>query len=82
MWRFLTDESGELSIDHFGRFETLGSDFSRICQQFSLPAIKLDHLNPAEGNVKKYQDYYSPQLLELINPVLAKDAKLFGYSFD
>ena len=82
MWRFLTDESGELSIDHFGRFETLGSDFRRICQQFSLPAIKLDHLNPAEGNVKKYQDYYSPQLLDLINPVLSKDAKLFGYSFD
>jgi len=32
--------------------------------------------------VKKYQDYYSPQLLDLINPVLSKDAKLFGYSFD
>jgi len=82
MWKFLTDELGELSIDHIGRFETLESDFTHICQQLSLPAIKLDHLNPTQGNAKKYQDYYSPQLLDQITPILAKDAELFGYSFD
>ena len=81
MWKFLTNQAGEVSVDYLGRFETLRSDFSSICDQLQLPSIKLDHLNPARGEKQRYQDYYSSQILETINPVLEKDARLFGYSF-
>jgi len=81
MWKFLVDTEGALSIDHIGRFENLESDFTDICKKLSMPAIKLDHLNPAKGKTKSYQEYYSSQLLEEISPILAKDAELFGYSF-
>lgn len=82
MWKFLSDENEKLAVDHIGRFEHLESDFTKICTNLALPTIKLAHLNPAQGSTKKYQDYYSPQLLDEINPVLERDAELFGYTFD
>ncbi len=82
MWKFLSDENGNLAIDHIGRFEHLESDFNKICRDLALPKIQIAHLNPAQGSTKKYQDYYSPQLLDKINPILKKDAQLFGYTFD
>ncbi len=82
MWKFLCDEKENLVINHIGRFEHLKSDFTKICRNLGLPHITLDHLNPAQGNTKKYQEYYSSQLLHEINPILEKDAQLFGYTFD
>lgn len=82
MWKLLTDDSGRLAVDHIGRFEHLGSDFSHICRQLKIPPLVLDHLNPAQGTSKKYQNYYTPQLLDIVNPILEKDAELFSYSFD
>lgn len=82
MWQLLADDSGKLAVDHIGRFEHLGPDLSHICCQLKMPQLTLDHLNPAQGKSKNYQDYYTPQLLDIVNPVLEKDAELFGYSFD
>ena len=81
MWKLLVDDTGSLAVDFVGRFESLAQDFSTICSDLNLPSTKLDHLNPGTGEKKHYRDYYSSDLLEIVNPVMEKDAALFGYSF-
>jgi len=45
---FLHDEEDRCLVDFIGRFESLGSDFERVCRRLNLPVKPLEKLNSFE----------------------------------
>lgn len=75
----IIDENGELLMDYIGHFETLAQDFQYITSRIGLDAT-LPHKN---GSVHKdYREYYTPELIKLVNERFAEDLEFFGYEFD
>jgi hypothetical protein len=77
---FLFSEGGEQLVDFVGRFERLNDDFAMICDRIGIPAT-LPKLNESSKE-SSYQDYYTPETIELVRQVFAPDIELFGYEFD
>jgi len=50
---FICDQSGKIIMDFVGRFETLQSDFTKICQMMGLPDINLPHVNKSTQKVNQ-----------------------------
>ncbi len=42
---YLIDPDGMTLVDFVGRFERLESDFSKVCEALSIPAVPLPHVN-------------------------------------
>ena len=49
---FICDSEGRLRVDFLGRFETLHSDFLRICERIGLPAIDIPHVNVSISRIE------------------------------
>jgi sulfotransferase famil protein len=77
---FLFSRSGEQLVDFVGRFERLDSDFRTICERIGIPAT-LPRLNESAKG-KPYQDYYTPETIELVRRAFTPDIEAFGYDFD
>jgi Sulfotransferase family len=77
---FLFSEGGEQLVDFVGRFEKLDDDFRTICDRIGIPAT-LPRLNESSKGTA-YQDYYTPETIELVRRTFAPDIELFGYEFD
>ena len=71
-------EDGELLVDFVGRFETIDSDFQKICSRLgilaSLPKYNISNIAP-------YQQYYSEETKELVRSAFEVDISYFGYDF-
>jgi hypothetical protein len=77
---FLVGPSGELELDHIGRFETLASDFAAIAARLSVPPGPLPHkLRHDERG--PFHDYYQGDLQARVGRLYAEDAWRFGYRF-
>lgn len=72
---------GRLMVDFVGRFETLSSDFSYICQNAGIDVPELKKIRASSNDVN-YKHQYSPRLAAIVEDVYRKDIELFGYSFD
>ena len=71
------------SIDYIGRFETLSSDFKKICSKLKLPDLYLPHMNNnEEKNVIPWRDYYNEELIELVRNKRRRDIETFKYKFE
>jgi hypothetical protein len=77
---FLFSKDGEKLVDFVGRFERLDDDFRTICDRIGIPA-RLPRLNESSKS-RSYQDYYTPETIELVREAFAPDIELFGYDFD
>lgn len=77
--RFVCDGNGELLVQFIGHFETLGKDFSNICERRGL-SIQLPHLNPSKHNL--YQEYYDDETREVVADRYQEDIQLFEYQFE
>lgn len=75
----LTDETGEFLPNFLGKFETLNSDFNRLCAIYKISG-NLDHLRPSGS--RNYLNYYSPDLIDKVGERYHMDIALFGYTFD
>jgi hypothetical protein len=73
----LTDENGELMVDHIGRFERLQQDYDRICDLVGLERNTLPHLN--RGHRRHYSTFYGPRTLNLVERMYREDIERFGY---
>ena len=66
------------------RFENLRADVNAMHEElgtpYRLPAKGGSHVNKAIR--KPYPEYYTPATRDLIGQLYARDAELFGYSFD
>ena len=69
-------ESEFIYIPQFiGRFETLTEDFNSICQTIGIKA-PLEFLNTTRQG--QSQDYYTPELTEIVKEIYTPDINLYN----
>lgn len=76
---FLICKQKNLKADFIGRYETLQSDYDRICDHIGVSQIKLNHLKKTERG--DYTEYYTDETIDIISEKYAKDIEYFGYKF-
>ena len=74
----VTDESGDLIVDHVHKFENLSESFVEIMKSLCIEA-DLPKLNSSKH--RDYHSYYNDKTRELVAQAFAKDIALFGYSW-
>jgi len=74
-WKFICDLDGTVKVDFLGRFETLNSDWERLCGVIGLPYVELPWVRRG--------DYPQPNLndthLKYLYNRYKKDFEIFGY---
>ncbi|MGB3788102.1 MAG: sulfotransferase family 2 domain-containing protein, partial [Phormidesmis sp.] len=76
---FVTDNNGELIVDHIGKFEKLSADFVEICDKIGL-AVSLPEFNKTKSR-KDYTAYYTDETQRLVAEHFKEDIEMFDYSF-
>ena len=67
-------------LDFIGRVETFNEDFSQLLSIIGKGGMKVEHLNV---NIrKKYHEYYTPSLIDLVGEMYSEDIQRFGYCFE
>lgn len=75
---WLTDESGKLLVDDWGRYETLAEDFARIGKRLGIYE-SLPHEN--RGEHRPYREYYNAETRAIVADIYRRDLELFSYEF-
>lgn len=75
---FICDEGGAQLVSFVGHYETLAQDFKTICERIGIQA-ELPVLNVSK--TRPYQEYYTPETIELVRKTFAPDIEWFGYGF-
>jgi hypothetical protein len=87
--RFITIKN-HILVDKIIRFENLDEEWPSIVKEidkrtpagFTRPAVYLRRINVTSPHRKLYdhwEDYYTPELKEMVHKLYAKDFKMFGY---
>lgn len=76
---FLLDETGRLTVDFVGRFESLEADFSTVARRLGLERT-LPHRNTSAH--ADYRRYYDEESRAIVADFYRQDIELFGYRFD
>lgn len=71
---------GTLVVDRINRNESLDSDVKEMAHNWKMNYQKKtrQRVNPR----KHYREYYSDELIELVNQTWGRELELFGYSFE
>ena len=75
----LTGESGEISLDVVGRYETLQQSYDEICARIGIPSTDLERKNPSQHAA--FTDYYDDELRDIVKDFYSDDLRIFGYDF-
>jgi len=79
---YLVDADGKMAMDFIGRFESLETDFKKICQKLGIKKPPtLPHIH-ASTRTKPYQKYFDKRTADWIRRRFAKDIEYFGYEFE
>jgi hypothetical protein len=76
---FVTDQTGKLLSDHVGRVEEMQRSYDEIAHRIGIPTTQLEKVNASER--RDYRDYYTPQLVDGVARLYARDLQLFGYEY-
>jgi hypothetical protein len=71
------DEEGNNLVDEIGRFESLSSWWPKLCQRKGWPPVNLSKSNRTNHGPGK--EYYTSEMIEIVNEQYADDFKLFNY---
>lgn len=71
--------NGKCFADDWIRFESLNSDFNRICTKTGMNIQSLPHRNKTKHN--HYTEYYDEKTKEIVTNKYQKDIDYFGYKF-
>jgi len=77
-YKFITNSKEEIKVDFLGKFESLESDFHKLC---SLLNINLELPCKNKSNHDSYRNYYNRTTKAIIAKRYHKDIQLFGYRF-
>ncbi|MFB6257757.1 MAG: sulfotransferase family 2 domain-containing protein [Flavobacteriales bacterium] len=77
--RFLSDEEGELLVDHVGKVEHLNDDLAIISERLGLQ-VEVLQKNKSERK-EDYRKHYNERMRRLIEESHQEDLEAFGYSF-
>lgn len=75
---FIYDASGSLLVDFIGRFESIETDFYRLCEVLGLPRTPLPHRNRGSQSHVSH-DAYDDELLAFTREFYSADFELLGY---
>jgi len=73
-------QTNKLVTDDLIRFESLQSDFDRICDRIGKPRVKLPHLNRSR-RFGWYRPYFDREARRLAEELFAEDLAAFDYRF-
>jgi hypothetical protein len=76
---YLTDDAGQLIVQHVCRAETLQADFAAVCAVTGLAPRVLEVRNPSEH--RHYTEYYDAALAQAVGEHYREDVERFGYRF-
>ena len=68
------------NVDYIMKLENLNNDFSIVQEKLGCD-IPLGHLNKTRTRHKKYQEYYTPELVDVVSKKYKADIEKFGYEF-
>lgn len=77
---FLTNYNGKIELDYIGKFESLDSDFKKICDEVGLKNITLPHLVKSKSK-NNYRQMYDDETKSLVADYFANEIKTFNYKF-
>ena len=75
---FVYSVNGKQLVDFIGKYEHLKDDFSYVCLRCGIQA-DLPELNVSKA--LPYQNYYTPDTVELVRQTFAQDILAFDYDF-
>ncbi len=75
----LNDEGLPSNRINYIRFESLQSEFHRLCTDLRLPEVPLPHFNKSRHF--NYRDYYDDDLINRVQQESALEIDTFGYRF-
>lgn len=65
--------------DLVGRFESIGADFKRICEELKITAVDLPHINRSRHAA--YREYYDAEARAFVAEHFRTDIERYGYAF-
>ncbi|HEY4069976.1 MAG TPA: sulfotransferase family 2 domain-containing protein [Sphingomicrobium sp.] len=76
---FVTDADGKLLTDYVGRVEEMQQSYDEIARRIAVASAQLEKVNASER--RDYRSYYTPELVDGVAKLYARDLELFGYEF-
>jgi YD repeat-containing protein len=76
---FVADPEGKLLSDFLGRVETMQQSYDEAARRIGIPSRPLEKVNASSR--RDYRDYYTPELIDGVAKLYARDLELFGYEF-
>jgi hypothetical protein len=76
---FVADAAGKLLTDYVGRVEDMQQSYDEIAGRIGIPTSRLEKVNASAH--QDYRSYYTPQLVDAVAKLYARDLEMFGYEF-
>lgn len=71
----LLTRDGELIVDFFGKFETIGKDWKKLKKHINLTALKY----ASKGSINNHMSLYDKETLDVVYKRFKDDFEYFGY---
>jgi len=66
-------------LDYLGKLENFDNNFASVCEHIGVQRSQVSKKNAT--NRKPYWEYYTPQVVELVSELYAKDIEVLGYTY-
>lgn len=77
--KFVTDDTGDITVDFIGKFENLHEDFDTICTRIGIPDASFPKKNTTDKDY--YKEYYNETTRKLVRDHFQPDIELFDYEY-
>jgi len=77
--KFVTDDTGDITVDFTGKFENLHEDFDTICTRIGIPDASFPKKNTTDKDY--YKEYYNETTRKLVRDRFQPDIELFDYEY-
>lgn len=77
--QFVCEAAGNLLSDDVGRVEEMQESYDRMAARIGIPTTRLEKVNATKR--RDYRSYYTPELVDAVASLYARDLELFGYEF-
>lgn len=78
-YSFVTGAESNLLSDYVGRVEEMQRSYDEIAARIGIPGTQLEKVNATKR--RDYRSYYTPELVDGVARLYARDLELFGYEF-
>ncbi len=81
---YITDNSGNILVTDFLRFENLDEDYKFFCVKYNIPEFKLEkkNVNPFKNEKIDKETLYTPTMRKIVERIFRNDLDTFDYSYE